>query len=251
MKDIKLKCSYSNPLAELSEFRLDYEVDDGKLDLLCRLGFATMSYFHDGTQFEIGVSHAFLRLTLEGCETTVDKRYGDSLLAPVIQEGLIEKKSSVGLEATSGLSQETVPGFSAGVKANSEAARSQKFSQSLVHSPVRSRPNNSWEIQPVKLAGSPEEVIEGTAIPGERLCSVRRRSGGNRLSVIGEVHVAKSKFSVKAKGGNRLGRTMTEWRNKDAVVGQLLKKAIQREVASNNSADGEFVAISRCEIVEE
>lgn len=72
------------------------------------------------------------------------------------------------------------------------------------------------------------------------------------MSIIAEVQVTKSAIKVSASGGNKWGKTFIELQNKDAIISQILKRAIQREAATNNAnGSSAVVAVSRCEIGEE
>ncbi|WP_172293407.1 hypothetical protein [Pseudoruegeria sp. HB172150] len=191
-------------------------------------------------------------MSLEGCESTFDEVFGESGLESVLEEDALEIETAAKFAGA----VEAATDAGANAKANAGvgvgAMRKRKISQSKVHLPVEARPNDSWEIQPKSVTEGATTLLEGTAIPGVRLCGVRRLHGGNRMVIAGEVQVAKSVIRVSAKGGNRLNRAMNEYQNKDAIVAQILKKAILREAASNvPGRPKSIVAISRSEVSEE
>lgn len=252
LEEPKFRTDNLNPLTELSEVRFELEADGDRFELRCRLLFGKMQYEHRDQEYEVGVSRAHLRLSLEGCETTLDARFGESLLEAVVEEDSFETQSSFGVDASCSAN------LTAGAKAElrgiggASAARKRVRTQSTHYLPVVARPNDSWEVKPKNVTGAAIPIVEGTAIPGAKLCVVRRKQGGNRMAIIGEVQVAKSAIKVVSKRGNRLGKSMSEWTNKDAIVSQVLKRAIQREASvSLNLVSSSAVAISRCEISEE
>ena len=207
-------------------------------ELKCRLRFGKMHWEHKDRQYEVGVSRAFLRLTLEGCETPLDNSFGESLLETVVEEDSLETRTFVGYEASFGAGLEDGANVKASASVNADAGivRTHSLKQTKLHLPVVSLPNDSWEIKAKTVTGQSDTVVEGTAIAGASLCALRRKNGGNRVSVLGEVQVHKSDIRVSARGGNSLQKILVEWQNKDAIVSQILKKAIQREASTNRSA---------------
>lgn len=211
-----------------------------------------MLFEHKEQEYEVGVSNAYLWLSLEGCETTLGSAFGERVLDKIVEEDSVETRSSMEADASLGASAELGPAGQVSTSVGASVTRSRTLSQNIVHLPVAALPNDSWEVRPQKVTGASEAVLEGTAIPSTELCSLRRKKGGNRIAIVGEVQVSKSAFKVLSKRGNRLGKTMSEWQNKDAIVSQILKKAIQREASSNLSNNStSAVAISRCEVFEE
>lgn len=246
------KIEGTNSLTELSELRFDIQEGDQTFDLGCRLRFGKMQYQHNDREYEVGVSRAFLRLNLEGCETTLDETFGESTLETVEEFDSAETETAVGVSGAAGADARGNLDGTASVSgaANSRVTRHRTMSKT--HLPVVARPNNCWEVNPADVVGKADTNIEGTAIPSARLCTLRRKKGGNRMSVIAEVQVSKSAIKVSASRGNKMGKVLSEWQNKDAIVSQILKKAIQREAAANHaSGSNSVVAISRCEIAEE
>lgn len=252
MEDPKFKTDDKNPLTELSELRFEFGPAEQEFVLKCRLRFGKMQYEHSEREYEVGVSRAYLRLSLEGCETTFGSAFGESVLEPVVEEDGVEAQAFVGIEASVGVNSDTGANANASASSGACGIRKRRLSQNRVHLPVVARPNDSWEVQPKSVTGQTENMIEGTAIPGTRLCALRRKQGGNRIAVVGEVQVSKSAIKVSAKGGNRLNKAMSEWQNKDAIVSQILKRAIQREATTTiPGKSSSTVAVSRCEVLEE
>lgn len=251
LEEVNFKTDDKNPLTELSELRFEISQTDPDFELICRLRFGKMHYEHNEREYEVGVSRAHLRLSLEGCETTLGSAFGESVLNPVVEEDEIEAESSVSFELSAGASSDTGANAKANARAGAGGTRKRKMSQSNVHLPVVARPNDSWEVQPTSVTGTGENIIEGTAIPSVKLCVLRRKRGGNRIAIVGEVQISKSAMKVSAKGGNRLGKALNEWQNKDAIVSQILKRAIQREATIYLPGRlGSTVVISRCEVME-
>jgi len=252
LEDARFKTNDKNPLTELSELRFNIAQRDKEFNLSCRLMFGKMSYEFKGREYEIGVSRAFLRLTLEGCETTLDKRFGENVLAPMSEENCIETEVCAGTEASVGTSMTS--GINVGANASGQAYHTQKrtVNQNVQHLPVTACPNSSWEVKPLSVSSNGKSLIEGTAIPNKRLCSLQRKQGGNRIVVIGEVQISKSDIKVSARGGNMNFKAFNTFRNKDAIIGLILKRAIQREAANSiNDRSDSTAAISRCEVIEE
>lgn len=211
-----------------------------------------MLYEHNGREYEVGVSQAFLRLFLEGCESKLGSVFGESVLEPVIEKDELELKASVGVQAGAAVSSSSMANMGMSASAVARGDRTRTLGQTKHHLPVVALPNDSWEIKAQSVGIGTDYMIQGTAVPSARLCVLGRKQGGNRIVVIGEVQVSKSKIAVVAKGGNRIGKGLIEWRNKDTIVGLILKLAIQREASNfGNEQTASTVAISRCEVLEE
>lgn len=252
MIDENFKINSKNSLNELSELRFDIEELEHDFGLNCRLRFGTMIYQHNDREYEVGVSRAFLRLNLEGCETTLDDTFGESELKIVEEIETSETDTEIGLSGGGGVDGSGRLGGSAAAFWKTGAKAKTIRAQSRTLLPVVAKPNDSWEVRPHTVVGKIDNSIEGTAIPSTRLCVLRRKRGGNRMSVIAEVQVTKSAIKVAASNGNKFGKTLSEWRSKDIIVSQILKRAIQREAATANvTISSAVVAISRCEITEE
>lgn len=248
----QFKVSGRNPLTELSEVRFEIEDQEGVFDLTCRLRFGKMQYEYKEQEYEVGVSKAYLRLALEGCETTLGSGFGENPLAAVFEEDCVDSQSSVGIGGSLGGDIKSGASAEAAAGGGASTARKRMRTQSLTHLPVKALPNDSWEVIPQTVSGQLDTVIEGTAIPSARLCSLRRKTGGNRLAIVGEVQVSRSAVKVSSRRGNRLGKSMSEWKNKDAIVSLILRNALQREASSSISQGASSaVAISRCEVLEE
>ena len=233
MTEASFKTEDKNTLTELSELRFDVEELEQAFGLNCRLRFGIMQYQHNDRQYEVGVSRAFLRLNLEGCETTLDEAFGESNLEAVVEYNSAETETTVGVSGGAGLNSQGSVDGAAAIRGAASGKVTQKREKSKTHLPVVARPNNCWEVNPAEVIGRADASIVGTAIPSGRLCVLRRKKGGNRMSVIAEVQVAKSAIKVSACRGNKIGKTFSEWQNKDAIVSQILKRAIQREAAAS------------------
>jgi hypothetical protein len=243
------KETYQNPFNELSELRLQLSAsDEGQFEVKCRIRFSVMRHEHSGREYTVGLKRASLRLNLEGCETTLDPVFGENSLASVTDEATLEMNSQVGGNVKVSVGTEGPPGASAGFNAGADTKNARKSSLSNTRLPMTAKPNDTWEVVAQSVDGTAHANLDGTAIAGQRLCTIQRRDGGNRLAVTGEIHASKGSLNVSAKGGNKLGKDFAVWGNKDAVIGQVLKKALERETVRTSSRI--FVA-SRCEVAEE
>jgi hypothetical protein len=244
--------NHINPLGEMAELRLELFQDELHFDLKCRLRFSTMSYSYKDHEFEVGISNAHLRLMLEGCETTIDRVFGEQDLPPVTEEVSTESSKSASMSGGIATSSENPIAGNGAAKANVSLSSSRKLCQRTEHLPVVAGPNESWAIKPRSLTERERKVLNGTAIPGATLCRLRRKRGGNRMTISGEVHVASRAIEVKSVQGNILHRSLVEHRNKSGVVAQILKSAIKREASSrfNYSTDA-TVAVCRSEVQED
>jgi hypothetical protein len=252
LTDVSFKIDNENSLTELSELRLEVDEHDQQFGLVCLLRFATMHYQHKDREYEVGVSRAVLRLNLEGCETTLDNAFGENTLAIVEEYEAAEAETAASASGSLGLQFRGTIDGSAAISGDANNKMTRKRERSKAYLPVVARPNNCWEVKPVTVIGTAVSNIDGTAIPSERLCLLRRKKGGNRMSIIAEVQVSKSAINVAAKRGNKVGKRLAEYQNKDAIISQILKRAIQREAATNYAGKiNSVVAISRCEIAEE
>ncbi|WP_162561608.1 hypothetical protein [Yoonia vestfoldensis] len=206
MEEPKFKTSDVNPLPELSGVRVELEPTAEFFELKCRLLFAVMRYEHQGREYEVGVTRAYLRLSLEGCETVLGSSFGENVLASVVEENSLEKQA--GFVVSGGISAGSVSGVNVNLGGRGEVgvSKKQKISETKTHLPVIARPNDSWEVLPQVTSAGRAPIIDGTAIPSIALCTLRRKKGGNRMVVIGEVQVSKRSIKVSAVGGNLIGK---------------------------------------------
>lgn len=252
MQETRFKAAANNPFTELSELRLEVRARDDDFDVHCRLLFSKMHHEHNDREYEIGVRRAYLRLRLEGCETTLETAFGESELASVKEEDALDVNGSLGASISHSADNSGAVGARAQMDIGACGTRRQASNQKRERLPMTRKPGDSWEIVAQSVVGSANTDLDGTAMSGQKLCTLQRKDGGNRLAATGEVQVAKSALTVSAKGGNKLGKTLTEWQNKDAIVSQILKRALQREAiggAARRSA--KVVVVSRAEVSEE
>lgn len=251
MEDRKFRIDGRNPLTELSELRFDYSVSEDELSLKCRLILGIMKLCYNKRDYEVGVVHAFLRLNLEGCETTLHPLYGEEVLGEMIEDTSSHIDATLTGTAALSLKSEMNLGAELGASVSASNIQTTRRSQSRKRLPVKALPNSTWEILSLDLNNIGDKPIEGTVIPSAILCRIRLRDGGNRLSILGEVQVSKKALKVMPKGGNRVSKGFSEWQNKDVIVGLILQKAIRREASSSVGGETDsFVAVSRCEISE-
>ncbi|AXT33823.1 hypothetical protein D1820_01905 [Phaeobacter sp. LSS9] len=243
------KVTYQNPFNELSELRLKLNAsDDNQFEVTCRIRFSVMHHEHNGREYTVGLKRAFLRLNLEGCETTLDPVFGENELAAATDEATLEFTSRAGGDFNAKAGTESKPNAGVGFSAAVEGTGARRSSLRNTRLPMTAKPNDTWEVAAQSVGGTAQANLDGTAIAGQRLCTIQRREGGNRLAVTGEIQASKGAVNVLAKGGNKWGKDFAVWGNKDAVIGQVLRKALERETVRTSS--GVFVA-SRCEVAEE
>lgn len=252
MHEPKFKTTSTNPFAELAELRLEMKARGDEFDVQCRLIFGNMHHEHNDREYEIGVRRAYLRLTLEGSETTLEPAFGESELPSVIEEDKLESTASLGSNLSGSVETSGAISSKAQMDIGAAGTRRQSQTQTRQKLPMTRKPGDSWEVVAQSVAGSATENLVGAAMLGQKLCTLQRKEGGNRLAATGEVQVARSAIVVSAKGGNRLGKIFSEWQNKDAIVSQILKRALQREVIGGAArASAKVVVISRAEVSEE
>lgn len=249
MTEPNFKENPQNPFSELSELRLQLSPsNEGTFDIKCRMRFSVMHHEHNGRDYIVGLKSAWLRLNFEGCETTLDPVFGENAMATVQDETTLETGSEISAEIIAQSRTDCPPIAGGGIKAGAAAKNSRKSNASNTRLPMTAKPNDTWLVALQSVDGTAQANLDGTAIAGQRLCTIRKSGGGNRLAVAGEIQASKGEISVSAKGGNKWGKDFAVWGNKDAIVGQILKKALERETA--RAPSNVFVA-SRCEVVEE
>lgn len=238
-----------NPFNELSELRFELSsLDEEKFDVKCRLRFSVMHHEHNGREYIVGLTSASLRLNLEGCKTTLDPVFGESSLTSVTDETTLEITSQIDAKAKAETGTGCPPTASAGIGAGMGVKNGRTSNLRKTRLPVTAKPNETWTVAVQTVDGTAQANLDGTAIAGDRLCTIKRSDGGNRLVVTGDIQASKGALSVSAKGGNRWGKDFALWSNKDAIVGQILKKALGRETVCASSS---IIVASRCEVAEE
>jgi hypothetical protein len=250
LNESKFISDSNNPFQELSELRFEVAHNDRDFDLNCRLIFGKMRYEHRGRQYEIGLHRAHLRLNLEGCETTLDPAYGEVDLPTLVEEEAVTDSSKLvgGIGFGSSIDEINLNGHF-----EFEKGRVSQKSKSRKHErlPMARKPGDSWEIV-MHTISSEKADIDGTAMSGQKLCTIRRKEGGNRFAVIGEVQVSRSEITVSAAEGNKVGKKLTEWNNKDAIIAQILERALRREAVGGAArCSQKILVVSRAEVAEE
>ena len=252
MHNASFKATASNPFTELAELRLEMSARDDVFDVQCRLLFGRMHHECNGREFEISLRRAHLRLSFEGCETTLGPAFGESELPSVVEEHALEANSNWGAAINGSVDVAGAIDAKAQVQAGSSGMRHRSHNQTRERLPMTRKPGDSWEVVAQTVDGSANADLDGTAMSGQKLCTLQRKEGGNRLAASGEVQVAKSAIAVSVKGGNKLGKALTEWQNKDAIVSQILKRALQREALGGSArSSASVVVVARAEVSEE
>lgn len=252
LQEPKFKTTANNPFTELAELRLEMKARGDEIDVQCRLIFGNMRHEHNNREYEIGLRRAYLRLNLEGCETTLESAFGENELPSVIEEDELESGTSLGTSISGAADTSGALSTRAQMEIGANGTRRQSSTQKRERLPMTRKPGDSWEVVAQSVLGSANADLVGTAISGQKLCSLRRKDGGNRLAATGEVQVAKSAIAVSAKGGNQLGKALSEWQNKDAIVSQIMKRALQREAIGGAARTlAKVIVVSRAEVSEE
>lgn len=237
-------------LPEMSELGLELIESGDETHVICVARFATMTYLHEKRSYEVGLLHSNLVLTLEGCDAKVEASFGELTSPDATVEQVTESTAAYSVEA--GVSSDATGTVDVlGNAAATKSARASEITRRVQsYGSVIRRPNNRWQIRPPLVNSKDPRVLDGTPIPGKYLCGLTRKREANRVSVLGEIVAAKRDFRVKAEG-NRTGAYFAELRNKDAVVAQILLKAVRREASMSGRGDDAFVTISRCHVEEE
>jgi hypothetical protein len=240
-----------NPLTELSELRLELLPSEGDFSLKCLLKFSVMHLEHGGQEFDVGVSRAILRLGLEGCETEMGSNFGERSLSPVEEVNTAGVAKSGKGKATT--SANLLQGVSGGldVEVEGNISRASQRTQTLTNFPVRALPNDAWKVCAPSVAKGRAAMIDGTAIGGELLCKLQRAPGGNRMALSAELQARKGDLEVTQRAGNTLGRLFGARLNRDALIGIIVGRAIEREASSVGVVSRpETIVISKYEITE-
>ncbi|MBL6426703.1 MAG: hypothetical protein HOY44_04185 [Maritimibacter sp.] len=240
-----------NPLPELTELQLRISSAGETYELMCQLVFADTTIGLGGSEYRVGFSQARLQLDLEGCERVLGSDYGSERLPQLDETGSGSSQQSIGFEGGIGASPEAV---TANVTARAGRSGKQEHSKELkrTHLPVVALPNGSWRIRALSAGCARNDLLSGTAIAGERLCSLERSQGGNRIAVIGELQVAGRHVVVQPVGGERIGKKLKLWGNKEAVIAKVLEKAMRREASQSGEGHSmSTVVVSKCEVSEQ
>lgn len=240
-----------NPLTELSELRLEVLPGDDLFSVKCLLKLGVMHLEHGGNQFDIGASRTVLRLWLEGCETEIGSNFAEHSL-PAVEETntAIDSKSAKANLKIMTLGSKGTHCDAAGELGVGGSVTNER-TQSQINFPVRGLPGDAWEVRAQSVGKGAGSMIQGTAIRGERLCILRRVSGGNRMALTAELQVRKSDLEVTQHGGNKLGRAFGSRHNRDALIGIIVGRAMEREVAiSGGLPQPETIVVSKCEMNE-
>lgn len=247
-----LKKSEQNPLGELSELRLNVSHDEEGLDVACRLRFSTGDVSVGGRTFSVGFTEARLQLYLEGCETAFGCDFGSTELTKVTVHQRAEKSTLRGGEVAGGFSLEEVTPPAAKGHAKREHQTSSVVTSDKTVLPMTAVPGNAWRIKNHSINPKERQVLEGSAIDGERLCRLLPIEGGNRLRVSAELQVKRANIKVEPAIGNKLGKIFSLARNRDAVVAKVLEKALRREASTVSAPQLQSTVVaSRSELSEE
>lgn len=252
MDEPKFSKNESNPLTEFAELRLEVMPDQDDFNVSCQLRFSTAEVSFKDREYSVGITEARLQLQLEGCETVIGYDFGDEGLTAYTEEtsSTVQKEIWGGVGVSVSLEGIAVPSLSVGAKA--ENKHEHTIQTNKIHLPMKALPNGAWRVKSLSAKSKDAEVLDGTAMRGERLCRLRRKSGSNRLSLAAELQVRRSNIKVVPTKGNARGKMFSLKRNKDAVVAKVLEQAIRREASTIPQGQLEnTVAVSKSEVTEE
>lgn len=241
----------SNALTELSELRMELSENGELLDVLCQIKFATAEVEFSNRSYCVGIRQARLQLYLDGWETSLGSDLGSKPIAAIetskqqVSETALSGKAEAGIDSTGSAHG----GLSGSASRTTKLIDSQCITST--NGPIVSLPNNAWKIEATALANERPKPLEGTVLQGERLCSIKKQGRSNRSRVTAELQVRKSKVCVEPSSGNKLGKRFSILRNRDAIIGKVLERALAREAeqATTRSLDASVVA-SRVELEE-
>ncbi len=241
-----------NPLQELAKLRLEIAPAAEDFDINCQLRFSAGEVCVSGREYTVGITEARLQLSLEGCETVMGCDYGNSELPKLHEESTITTQAQISGAAGVAPSMDGIALPSIEAKAGAERMYQHVVKQSNTVLPMVALSGDAWRIKRTESSGKGGDFLEGSAIDGHRLCRVARKAGGNRLGIVAELQVRRSKIWVKPTKGNRMGKLFSVTRNKDAVVAKVLEKALRREASSSiRNSSTKAVAAARTELLEE
>lgn len=238
-----------NPFTELCEFRLRLVNDDTAQTspLLATLRLDAMSFDHGETEYNIGITRAYISLNLGGYSACPDSIYGERRLDDVaVQEEFKETHGLLGTASAKLPDADSASPIEGGLSFQASATSTSMRSRSSSDCAIRALPNLRWEIrQPVPIQKN-KVWIKGSALVDDTLCHLEANTGANQFSISGEVIVRKKDIEVEAKDGNQMSRRVRVYRNKEAIIGAIAAKALKRHSAVNNlSADDRIITISR------
>jgi len=240
-----------NPLAELAELRMAVKPDGEFFDIVCQLRLSSSEVSFNGREYRVGISETRLQLHLEGWETSLGCDFGDAPISTITEEEKLTRQAGV----SGAVGMQVGPGGVSPPTGSAKMQAQQGYSHTLgstrTHLPMTALPNNAWRVKSGPAAQKADQPLDGTAIGGERLCRLERKSGGNRLSMVAELQVRRSNITVKPVKGDMRGKVFSLMRNKDAIVAKILEKALFREASTVPQAQPETtVVVSKTEISE-
>lgn len=247
----RISKSELNPLTELAELRLSMNRGTSTYDVGCQLRFSSAELEFRNRDYLVGISEARLQLYLEGLETVLGEDFGDADLptTEATRESTSETDLSVGLAFEADVNGPNKSGIATGMGASRRRSQTLRSTSALL--PMVALPNAAWRVRNVEGAGQ-DATLDGTAMRGQRLCRLQAKSGGNRTIVTAELQVRRSHLRVKPASGDKWGKRFSLIRNKDAVVGLVLQRAIRREAAAATGRElQKTVVVSKVEMLEE
>jgi len=259
MHERKFRGVSQNPLTELSELRVKVEPcsGDAGLSVSASLKFDSMSLNHRGTEFQVGVSRAFLGMKLSGCEARMGTVFREDPIPSVTQTETFGQTGSSQIGGTASVSTSSnqldskiVVDAGLNAEATSKGEHNIVRQQNSTDPAIRSLPNNRWEVR-VPTPANNKVWVKGTILSNQELCKVDQLSHGNRIAVIAEVITRKTDLEVDTRA-NKMMRRLALYNNREAVIGIVVCKALRREVAKEDMQSNEqWISIARCEIEEE
>ncbi len=225
--------------------------DQEEFDLICQLRFSSEEIEVCGKNFRVGFEMARLQLGMEGCETVLGTDFGEAVLSPVDHTDALTRETTISAGVDGGTDGLGAPRGSMNMAMGRKRTHVRQTNQTRRTLPMTALPNAGWRVKSLSITEGSGDPLDGTAMRGERLTRIKRKSGGNRMSIVAELQVKRSSISVKPTKANRLGSLFGAANNKDAVVAMILQRAMRREAASVPQQNENTVVVSRAIVTEE
>ncbi|MEM9358774.1 MAG: hypothetical protein AAGB04_21545 [Pseudomonadota bacterium] len=178
--------------------------------------------------------------------------FAERKLEPVEETETLRRSRGWEFDGKAEINDQSSPDFKVGIGASLSSAWDHIRQKNQFEHPVRSLPNDGWEVTAKTVKGREDTMIDGTALAGDELCKLEPILGGNRLTVVGELQANKRAVQVVAKGGNPIGRTLLGRGNREAILGILLSHVLEREAGQAGiSQHDTAMVVSKSQVSEE
>jgi len=240
-----------NPFTELSQLRVRVESDrfGSRFSLHVSLKIDAMNYDHNGTDYVIGASVAYLNLSLNGLRTVEGTYYGEQRLDDAVESKAGVKVSKHTSSADVGLKASTIGAPTASgqlsLGSSSESRDQTSKNQNRKMLAVKSLPGDRWSIS-VPRVNDQREWISGSAFIDDEICGMIGTSINSSRTVDAQLMIRRIDLDVDVSRGNKMMKRLRVFRNKEAILTQVAAKALKRHSAVNNlAADDKVIVVSR------